>query len=101
MAGFCGGVSKSSSNLETSADAEAEWTVLEQRLESFLEAFKGNIASLSLLPDQREQALDDIAATGMAAIQSSFKTSEGNVLLYHNFHRLRRTLRHRIASMVP
>ena len=51
----------SSSNLVSSANAEAEWAFLEQRLESCLEVFQGSIAGMSLAPDQREQVLDDLA----------------------------------------
>ena len=95
------GVSYVDSALST-AEMDAEWALLEPCLESFcLAAFPGKIESLIVAPEHRERVLDEHAEKGMAAIQKCFTTSEGNLMIYRHFHRLRRALRRRIASMAP
>jgi hypothetical protein len=93
---------RSSSSLDSEARVkdDAEFVLLEQSLESCLRIFEGSIAGLDFEPHRREKALDDLAETGMATIQSSFKTKEGNLLLYRHFRRLHRTLRSRIDNLL-
>ena len=79
---------------------EAEWALLEKRLKSCLETFQASIGGFNVAPHQSEQVLDELVENGMANIQKSFKTREGNLLLYRHFRRLHRTLRSRIANMV-
>ena len=94
--------SMSSSSAVSTAEMDAEWALLEPCLESFcLAAYPGKIESLIVAPECRERVLDEHAEKGMAAIQKCFTTSEGNLMIYRHFHRLRRALRRRIASMVP
>ena len=73
----------------------------EERLDCCLEKFQAIIAGVKFAPQERERVLDGLAENGMAAIQESFKSKEGNLLLYRHFRRLHRCLRFRIANMLP
>ena len=80
---------------------ELEWARLEEHLGSCLQVMQGSLANMAVPQDQRENVLDELSETGMASIQTSMKSSEGRLMLYRHFCRLHRTLRTRIADMIP
>jgi hypothetical protein len=79
---------------------ESDWNFLERQLD-LVDAMREHFASLRVSAEEREEVLDDLSESGMAAIQASIKSSRGNLLLYPHFHRLRVALRKRIANMIP
>jgi len=80
---------------------EEEFTFLEQHLEICLEGMRESLASMRVPREQKEKVLDDLSASGMAAIQSSMKSSQGRLMLYRHFRRLHVSLRSRMANMMP
>jgi len=98
---------KAEAGLEKETDAkeaEEEFTFLEQHLDVCLEGMRESLASMRVPREQKQQEnlLDDLSASGMAAIQSSvnLKSSQSKLMLYRHFRRLHASLRSRIANMM-
>ena len=66
-----------------------------------MELMRDSLAKIKVPYGKRDKVLDDIAESGMAAIQVSLKSSGGKKVIYKYFHRLRVSLRRRIASIIP
>jgi len=81
---------------------DLDWLFLEQQMDSCLAVMQTTLTSLdSVVGTKRKVIIEKFVDSGMAEIRASMTSSGHNVLFHRCSYRLRKSLRSRIASMVP
>jgi len=76
----CNGRAANASMLASDGEADPDWEFLEQLLESRLGFMQQNLANMQYQHEKREQILDELAETGMTAMQASVESSSGKLM---------------------